>query len=495
MISEVSMRKILVLGIDGLNPHAVTRWLDDLPNLSKMQQGGIWGLLESTVPPAAPQAWISSLSGQNPGAYGLWDSTYRDDFTYDEPGTVDSRVIDQRVDCLHGILPKMGQSVAMIHAPGTWPPPEIPGGYCISDAAPDGGKTWSTWPESLEGEIREMVGEYPLNPPDLKPPGSQSDAETVLTRICETDTQRLSLLKYFTQKKNCDYTLAVLSGPKLIHRLYESRPPGDDSDLHYQAGLQSYYKWLDGCLGELYHGLGSDTTLLVYSPYSLDKICGQINLNEWLVENGYMTLSRYPEKPTAIEKASVDWSQTKCWSKGRSGSIYFNVKGRESQGAIDPGDYDGLLDEVAERLSRIRDQDGSELNGQVFKGEDIHSGPYREYGPDLFLHIDKTAWIANDRVGYGPMGTCISAQEETLHGTYHGLHGYFCLSGSDVPSVGELEDLTVLHLAPTIMEALKLEVPIHMEKPSILSVGKTKEKKSPASRKERVRSRLKALGY
>jgi predicted AlkP superfamily phosphohydrolase/phosphomutase len=489
------MRKIVVLGIDGLNPQAVARWLDDLPNLRKMQQGGIWGLLESTVPPIAPQAWISSQSGQNPGAYGLWNSTYRDDFTYDESGIVDSRVIDQRADCLHGILPKMGQSVAMINAPGTWPPPEIPGGYCISDAAPDGGKNCSTWPESLEGEIRELVGEHPLHPLDLKPPRSQNDAETVLTRICEMDTQRLSLMKHFAHNKNCDYTLAVLSGPRQIHRLWESRPPNDASDLHHQDALHTYYKWLDRGLEELCHGLGSDTALLLYSPYSLDKICGQINLNEWFVQNGYMTLSAYPEKPTAIEKASVDWSQTKCWSKGESGSIYLNLKGRESQGAIDPDDYDVLLDEVADRLSQIHDQGGNELNGQVFKREDIHSGPYQEYGPDLFLHIDKAPWMTNDRVGYGSNRVSLSVQQEELHGTYHGLCGYFCLSGSDVPSVGELEDLTVLHVAPTIMEALKLEVPIPMEKPSILSVGKTKEKKSPVSRKERVRSRLKALGY
>jgi len=53
------MHKVVVLGLDGFNPRLVERWLEDLPNLKKMQQEGIWGDIESTVPPTAPQAFTA----------------------------------------------------------------------------------------------------------------------------------------------------------------------------------------------------------------------------------------------------------------------------------------------------------------------------------------------------------------------------------------------------------------------------------------------------
>jgi len=35
--------KMVVLGLSGFNPELVEGWLEDLPNLRKMQEKGIWG--------------------------------------------------------------------------------------------------------------------------------------------------------------------------------------------------------------------------------------------------------------------------------------------------------------------------------------------------------------------------------------------------------------------------------------------------------------------
>ena len=58
------MSKIIVLGLDGLSPELVEKWSDELPNLSKLQQDGVWADIRCTVPPTAAQAWTSVRSGR-----------------------------------------------------------------------------------------------------------------------------------------------------------------------------------------------------------------------------------------------------------------------------------------------------------------------------------------------------------------------------------------------------------------------------------------------
>ena len=64
------MSKIVVLGLDGLNPELVKRFSDELPNLKKMQQEGIWGDIESIVPATTPQVWTCSSVWSEPRC--LW---------------------------------------------------------------------------------------------------------------------------------------------------------------------------------------------------------------------------------------------------------------------------------------------------------------------------------------------------------------------------------------------------------------------------------------
>jgi len=289
------MYRAVVLGVDGLNPEMLRRWLDDLPSLKKIQQEGIWGELESTIPPTAPQAWISSQCGQNPGAYGLWDYTYRGDFSYGESELADSKTIDDRVDCLYRILPRMGQKVALTNAPLTWPPPEIPGGYCISNLVPQNKEISFTWPKSLKDDVNKLLEDYIFDPFDTQRDSKLTETDRVVERIHDMDSQRLSLVRNFIHEKNCDYVFAVLTGAKLILRLLWGKSGQNDSLAHYQDVLREYYKWIDANIGELCKGLDSETVLFLYSPYSTEKAEGGINLNEWLIHNGYLTLDKYPE--------------------------------------------------------------------------------------------------------------------------------------------------------------------------------------------------------
>jgi predicted AlkP superfamily phosphohydrolase/phosphomutase len=169
-----------------------------------------------------------------------------------------------------------------------------------------------------------------------------------------------------------------------------------------------------------------------------------------------------------------------------------NRKGREPQGIIDPDVCDRLLDELAEKIRNIPDENGKELKTQVFKRRDIDPGPCSQYGPDLLILFDECRWGNNEKVGYGQGNIhALIAPDDALDVTY-GLGGYFCIAGPGVPTIGEHTGARLLDVAPTVLDVMDLEILKEMEGKSLLGAEKPAR---PPEDEEKVRSRLKALGY
>ena len=57
--------------------------------------------------------------------------------------------------------------------------------------------------------------------------------------------------------------------------------------------------------------------------------------------------------------SDVDWSQTVAYGLGING-LYLNMKGRERDGIVEPGDQrEALLAEISERLQAVTTRTGS----------------------------------------------------------------------------------------------------------------------------------------
>jgi len=113
----------------------------------------------------------------------------------------------------------------------------------------------------------------------------------------------------------------------------------------YEAAFRDYYRSLDSEVGSLIEGLGDDTALMVVSDHGAQAMFGGIQINEWLVQNGYLTLVDPPSQQTPIGRCTIDWPRTRVWADGGYYSrIFLNVKGREPQGTIDPADYERVRD-------------------------------------------------------------------------------------------------------------------------------------------------------
>ncbi len=74
-------QKLIILGIDGMDPAFVERHWDALPNLKSLKDSGYFGRLRTTAPPQSPVAWSSFITGLDPDQHGIYDFVERDPIT------------------------------------------------------------------------------------------------------------------------------------------------------------------------------------------------------------------------------------------------------------------------------------------------------------------------------------------------------------------------------------------------------------------------------
>jgi predicted AlkP superfamily phosphohydrolase/phosphomutase len=80
--SRSSGRRVIVLGVDGMDPQFVQQHWADLPNLDRFRHRGDFKPLGTTTPPQSPVAWSTFITGMDPEGHGLYDFVHRDPTTY-----------------------------------------------------------------------------------------------------------------------------------------------------------------------------------------------------------------------------------------------------------------------------------------------------------------------------------------------------------------------------------------------------------------------------
>ncbi len=81
--SASSIRRLMVLGIDGMDPVLASSFMNKglMPHCARLSKLGCFSPLRTTVPPQSPVAWSTFISGLNPGGHGIYDFITRDALT------------------------------------------------------------------------------------------------------------------------------------------------------------------------------------------------------------------------------------------------------------------------------------------------------------------------------------------------------------------------------------------------------------------------------
>ncbi|HSC56408.1 MAG TPA: alkaline phosphatase family protein, partial [Nitrospira sp.] len=164
---------------------------------------------------------------------------------------------------------------------------------------------------------------------------------------------------------------------------------GVDQNSHmlwgkYEDDLLNTYKLVDRTVGWIQKHMG-DGTLIVMSDHGFTSFDRAVNLNTWLMKEGFLALRDPTETGSDEELAHVDWSRTKAYSLGLNG-VYVNQLDRERYGIVAPGEETRVvLKDLSERLLEFRDpQNGKPVVAGAFEPQDQNEAT-SDAAPDLIV--------------------------------------------------------------------------------------------------------------
>lgn len=202
--------------------------------------------------------------------------------------------------------------------------------------------------------------------------------------------ERSRALDYLLKHQDEDFLFVyfgtVDQGCHMLWHFMDPKHPGYVQDETLKNGIAKLYELLDSRLGRVRDAIDKNTTLIVMSDHGFAPFYWEVNLNTWLLEQGYITLKDPLKQDSGEFFSNVDWSRTRAYAAGLNG-LYINVKGREKDGAVAAGaEYDALLDKLEHDLLTMKDP----RNGQspvslaLRPRRDFH-GPEKEKGPDILV--------------------------------------------------------------------------------------------------------------
>jgi predicted AlkP superfamily phosphohydrolase/phosphomutase len=127
------------------------------------------------------------------------------------------------------------------------------------------------------------------------------------------------------------------------------------------------YHLVDRLIGKASEIAGQDTLLVVCGDHGHEPRRYTFSINTWLQSQGWLNVLK-----DASGQLAIDWSRTKAYAMGPV-HIFLNVKGRDPEGIVEPGDeYERLRTEIIDALFAIRhDLTGRHIMQSAFKREEM----------------------------------------------------------------------------------------------------------------------------
>ena len=456
--------KICVLGLDCAAPEIV--FGDErLVNLRGLMSAGIYGRLESVIPPITVPAWMCMTTSQDPGSLGVYGFRNRSDHSYDKLSFANSASI--KVPAIWDHLAREGKKSIIVGVPPNYPPRRVNGISIGCFLTPDTVKNDFTYPPDIKSKINALIGEYPTDVKNFR----TNDKDRLKKEIFEMSRKQWLVVRWLLSENEWDYFHFVDIGLDRMHHgfwnyfdpTHVQFQPGNP----YQNAIPEYYLWLDEQIGRVLELLDKDTIVLVVSDHGAQRLDGGFAINEWLIREGLLVLEEYPAALTPFEKLRVNWSKTRVWSEGGYyARVFFNIVGREPQGVIPANDYERFQNEMKTRLEALPNDKGAPMKSLVFKPKELYR-EVRNVAPDLIVHFGGLYWRSIGTVGHGKVH--VQENDTGPDACNHAQYGMFILVSPNCSLRGEYEGARLLNIAPTLLDLAGYEVPASMQGRPLLS--------------------------
>jgi predicted AlkP superfamily phosphohydrolase/phosphomutase len=346
---------------------------------------------------------------------------------------------------------------------------------------PDAPPIPMSYPAGFSADLFDKIGYYrtlgwaeatwPLNE-------GRMDEQTFMDDLYKAFDDRAQVILTRLTAREWDLMVGVIESTDRVQhmmwRLIDPKHPMYDPALAAKFGsaIESVYRRADAFVGEVMDRVDPGTPILVVSDHGFHSWRKAVNLNTWLVQNGYMTLQGQRPADKKLDDLfgggtfweNVDWTRTRAYAMG-IGQIYFNLRGRESQGIVSPGaEARQLADELTGKLLTMKDpDDGAPIIRSVYKRDDIYSGEFLNNASELQVGMHegyRVSWQTT--LGGSPEGLVYPNMKKWS--ADHGGYDYATTAGVLIANRRLTTSTpTIMDLAPTVLKYFGVPVPAEVD--------------------------------
>jgi predicted AlkP superfamily phosphohydrolase/phosphomutase len=182
---------------------------------------------------------------------------------------------------------------------------------------------------------------------------------------------------------------------QVAHMMWRARDPQHPAydpvrDRVHEKAVEELYGGLDAVVAETASRLRPDDVLVVMSDHGFTSWRRAFHLNSWLRDQGYLAVldPKLTDDPGFF--GNVDWTRTRAYALGLNG-LYVNVKGREKDGIVEPGQREALAAEIGQKLLATMDPaSGAPAVTKVYPREQVFKlAGHEDIAPDLIVGYAK----------------------------------------------------------------------------------------------------------
>jgi predicted AlkP superfamily phosphohydrolase/phosphomutase len=302
------------------------------------------------------------------------------------------------------------------------------------------------------------------------------DEKTFMDDLFRAMDDRSRVILHEIDSKKFDLVVGVLESTDRVQHMFwrfidPTHPMYDPvAAAKYGDSIERVYKRCDQLVGEVLQRIEPGTLVFVLSDHGFHSFKYGVNLNTWLVDNGFIARQGRPLGDKNLNDMfggggqfweGVDWTRTRAYSLGL-GQIYFNLRGREGQGTVSPGDeYKRLAEELSAKLLTMTDpKTGQRIVRSVYKKYDVYSGPYMDNAPDLQVGFEdgyRVSWQTS--LGGSPPGLLYPNMRKWSGD--HCSFDYQTIPGSLISNrpLTNAEHAAIVDIAPTVLKYFGIAIP------------------------------------
>jgi len=479
-------RRFLILGLDGgtfdlLDPLMAA---GELPFLKSMVSRGVRAPLTSVYPAKTIPAWYSFATGRDPGELGIYG------FTEPTARPGESKLVStfRPTEAIWDRLSRQGVKVGVVNFP-------LLSGYPLHGFVVPGmfSERSVTFPKELRAEVEgELGGPYPSELPVARDAGRAPWLELATRNV----QQRGRTAAMLAARHRPDFLFTLFRETDRVEHQFWSELERPVSEI--PADLRGFWRAVDSACREVdaaFRAAGGPAVTLVVSDHGHGAIRSDFLTNRWLENERLLVfrdgtditgrnlvarillwtqrlgLGRLLAKPvadvlrggraegishllsgaTSFEEMAerIDWRRTVAFSYPVPEGIYLNLRNPD----LTPERRDAVLADIRHRLEAYPD-----AHVEVLDPREIYHGRNLLRAPALLIRVDEMR--TEPRMDFSYPAPLIRDRPEFFYGQgTHRMDGILIGAGDGVVGGAERGPLSLLDIAPTVLEAMGVAPP------------------------------------